>query len=102
MGLLSLKVIWNFGVPYILLNRLRLHSEGKTKHGNSLSLEIEIVLLFVALCLSWFSNGNTWINRPLSIFAFGGGAILVSYIHFFVVGIIGGWLVTRFFKGKRK
>lgn len=93
--LMACKLVWNLGVPYRLLNGLRLHKKGEPKRGISLSLEVEIILLLIATVLAWLSNGDVWINSPGKIFAFGLVAILISYLHFFIVGMIGGWLITR-------
>jgi hypothetical protein len=94
LALLSLKVIWNFCVPYMLLQSSIDPKTGKSR-GISLSLGIEASLLIFSLILSWFSNGNSFVNQPLFVLAYGGGAILASYMHFFVAGMIGGWFVTR-------
>jgi hypothetical protein len=93
-GISLLKVIWNFGVPYALLWKPIDTKTGK-RGGISLFLEIEIFFLILAIGLSWFSRGDSWINNPLTVLGFGGGGILVSYLHFFVGGMITNWVVTR-------
>jgi uncharacterized membrane protein YuzA (DUF378 family) len=98
IGLLAAKVIWNLSVPYRLLSRLRLHVKGQPKNGISLSLEIEIILLLIILFLSWFSTGLMWKNHTNLVLIICGGSILFSYIHFFIVGMIGGWIITHFFQ----
>jgi hypothetical protein len=92
---LILKVIWNFSVPYRLISRLKNHIKDTPKQGISLSLGIELFLLTVMVISSYFTSGNSFINKPISLLVCGGSAVLVSYIHFFVAGMIGGWLVTR-------
>lgn len=94
LGILALKVIWNFGVPYALIWKPIDPKTGK-RGGISLSLEIEFFLLILAVGLSWFSKGDSLVNRPLTVLFYGGGAILVSYLHFFVGGMICSWLVNR-------
>lgn len=94
LGILALKVIWNFGVPYALIRKPIDPKTGK-RGGISLSLEVELFLLIIAVGLSWFSKGDSLVDRPLAVLIFGGGAILVSYLHFFVGGMICNWLVTR-------
>ena len=98
LGLFALKIIWNLTVPYRLLGRLKKYEKGQEREGISLSPGIEIFLLLLAIFLSWLSNGNEFINRPFRVLALAGGALLASYVHFFVVGMIGGWLVANFFK----
>jgi len=94
LGILALKVIWNFGVPYALMRKPIDPKTGK-RGGISLSLEIELFLLLLALGLSWFSKGDSFVDRPLTVLIYGGGAILLSYLHFFVGGKICSWLVAR-------
>ena len=94
LGILALKVIWNFGVPYALLQKPIDPKTGK-RSGISLSLEVEIFLLILAVGLSWLSKGDSLINHPLAVLGFGGGAILVSYLHFFIGGMIANWLDTK-------
>ena len=94
LGILALKVMWNFSVPYALLRKPINPKTGK-RGGISLSLEVEIFLLILAVGLSWLSKGDSLINRPLAILGFGGAAILISYLHFFVGGMIANWLAAR-------
>jgi hypothetical protein len=98
LGILALKVIWNFGVPYALMRKPIDPKTGK-RGGISLALGVEVFLLILAVALSWLSKGDSIINRPLAVLGFGGGAILLSYLHFFVGGMIANWLLTR--KGRR-
>ncbi len=99
LSFLLLKVIWNLGVPYQLLVRLKNYNEGDIKPGISLSLEVEIILLLFVMFFSWLSNGDSLINKPLHVLAYAGGLVLFSYAHFFIVGMVGGWLIT--YKSKR-
>ncbi|NBR59450.1 MAG: hypothetical protein EBT89_09885 [Opitutaceae bacterium] len=94
LGVLALKVIWNFGVPYALMSKPIDPKTGK-RGGISLSLSTELFLLILAVGLSWFSNGDSLINRPLAVLIYGGGAILLSYLHFFIGGMICNWFVAR-------
>jgi hypothetical protein len=97
LTLLFLKVFWNFTLPFRMLNEARVNPSGKAK-GISVSLEIEILLLLIALALSAFSTGESWVNSPKSVGIWAGGAILASYLSFFLVGAIGVKLITRFNK----
>ena len=92
--IMALKVVWNFGIPYALMQKPVDPKTGK-KGGISPMLEIELILLILTVGLSWISKGELLINRPLSVLGFGGGAILLSYLHFFVGGMIANWLVTK-------
>jgi hypothetical protein len=55
----------------------------------------QFILLIFAMALSWISKGDSIVNRPLAILGFGGGAILASYLHFFIGGMIANWLLAR-------
>jgi hypothetical protein len=94
LGILALKVIWNFGVPYALMSKPIDPKTGK-RGGISLSIEIELFLLLLAVGLSWFSKGDSIVDRPLTVLVYGGGVILLSYLHFFVGGMICSWFVAR-------
>jgi|LakMenE18May11ns_1017448.scaffolds.fasta_scaffold9834933_2 ACR3 family arsenite efflux pump ArsB len=87
IGTLALKVIWNFGVPYALL-RLPINDQSGKKSGISPMLEIEIIIMILAIILSWLSDGESFVNKPNQILLYGVPAILLSYLHFFVVGFI--------------
>lgn len=94
LGILALKVIWNFSVPYALMRKPIDPKTGK-RGGISLSLGVELFLLILAVGLSWFSKGDSFVNRSLAVLGYSGAAILVSYLHFFVGGMICSWLVSR-------
>jgi len=94
LGLLSLKVIWNFGVPYALMRKPIDPKTGRIG-GISLALWIEFMLLLLAVVQSWLSKGDSMINRPLIVLSIGGAAILASYIHFFIGGLIAGWVLSQ-------
>lgn len=94
LGVLALKVIWNFAVPYALLWK-KLDPKTGNSGGMSLSLEVEFLLLILTVGLSWFSKGNSPVNSPLIVLGFGASAILISYLHFFVGGMVANWLLVR-------
>ena len=94
LGILALKVIWNFGVPYALMRKPIDPKTGK-RGGISPMLSIELFLLILAVGLAWLSKGDALINRPLAVLSLGGAAILASYLHFFVGGWIASWLLAR-------
>ena len=64
LAIMALKVFWNFGVPYALMFRPLDPATGKIR-GISLSLEVELLLLLLAVGLSWLSRGDGLVNRPL-------------------------------------
>ena len=101
LGMVALKVLWNFSVPYALL-RKPIDAKTGRRGGISLSLEIEILLLILATGISWLSKGDSLINRPLAVLGWGGGAILISYVHFFIGGIIADWLVGGNRRSRRR
>jgi hypothetical protein len=94
LGVLALKLIWNLGVPFVLLKRLRSNPESRTSRI-SMSTAIETVLLIIAIGLTALSTGETWVNKPLVVAGWGVAAIIFTYVHLGVVGAIGGWLITR-------
>lgn len=95
LGLFFLKIVWNLTIPYRLLRRLWKHEKGQERRGISLSLGIEVSLLLLATLFSWVSSGKDAINQPFSVLTFGGCVAIASYVHFFIVGAIGGWLITN-------
>lgn len=84
---LALKVIWNFGVPYALM-RLPINPKNGEKGGVAPMLEIEIILLVLAVIFSWFSEGNSFVNKPIFIFGYGFAAMSASYLHFYIISVI--------------
>jgi len=92
--LLFLKVFWNLTLPFRLLGELRRNPNKKTK-GISVSPEVEFALLIISIVISALSNGDSWINSSKLIGIYGGGAIVFSYVNFYLVGSIGTRLMAR-------
>lgn len=95
LGLFFLKIVWNMTVPYRLLGRLWKFETGDERKGISLSSGVEFLLFILAILLSWLSSGKEIINDPFRVLILAGGALLVSYFHFFVVGMVGGTLIAK-------
>lgn len=91
---LGLKLISNLGVPYELLRTAKLDGFDR-RSGISLMPEVEVFLLGVGLFLSLFSSGDAFFTKPLFLMVWGGLAIVFSYVHMFLVMMIGGWMITR-------
>jgi hypothetical protein len=91
--LFTLKVAWNFMVPYILASRF-MKAKGGQVSGISLMPFLEVILLLLACGLS-FIDGSVWPYGAQRVFLLGGGVLLASYVHFFVGGMIAGWIVSR-------
>jgi hypothetical protein len=89
-----LKIFWNFGTPYILAYR-SLRMIGVQSRGISLAPFVEIFLWGIALLLSAFSDGTTWLNRPQNIAIWGIVVIVISYVHLVIAGMLSGWVISR-------
>lgn len=93
-GLFCIKIIWNLGVPYVLLSRPLDTKTGRSS-GISMATSVELFFLVLAVGLSALATGDTWLHSPLKVAFYGVLAIIGSYIHLVIVGIIGGWIVSR-------
>lgn len=91
---LAVKLIWNLGVPFVLIRRAKANPAPRTS-AISMVPAVEVALLFIAIFLSTLSTGEAWINRPLAVAGWGITAILFTYAHLVVTGAVGGWLVAR-------
>ncbi len=58
-------------------------------------LEVEIASWLLLVLLSCVSNGPTWLDEPKNVIVWGLVAIMASYIHIFVVGMIAGWVTKQ-------
>jgi hypothetical protein len=94
LAVVALKLIWNLGVPFVLLKRLRANPNGPTSRI-SMSSGVEVVLLLIAAGASALSEGPSWVNRPLVVLGWGFASVVLTYLHLVVVGSLGGWLITR-------
>ena len=93
MGLFALKIVWNLGVPYALLQKRRALN-GSTSAGISLMPGVEVLLLLAVASAAWISSGNSWFNRPIPILSFGVAMMFASYIHMILAGMICGWFAS--------
>lgn len=91
---LAVKLIWNLGVPFVLIRRAKANPAFSTS-GISMSTEVEVALLFIAIFLSALSTGEAWVNKPLAVAGWGVTAIFFTYAHLVIAGAVGGWLVAR-------
>ncbi len=85
--LVVLKVIWNLCLPYGMI-RLK---EGE---GVSTFPLIEFVPLMIAILIAWVVGLTGWFS-PKSIGFVGVVLISTSYVHFFVVLMVTGFVRSR-------
>lgn len=81
--LMALKLILTALNPLQLINDY--YEKNATGISFSLMTEVEVILLLIAVVLSWMSSGDSWINKPLYVAGYGLGAIIFSYILMFVI-----------------
>ena len=101
VALLALKVVWNLGVPFVLLSRARARPDEDTA-SISMATSLDLALLVLAVTLSAFSKGESWVNRPMLVGLWSVVAIVVSYLNLVIVGIVGGWIVARRYDSNRR
>ena len=94
LALLGLKLIWNLGVPFVLLKRLWADPK-EPPSGISMSTLVEVALLVLATIAAALSGGSGYLSQPLFILLWGSIAIVVTYIHIAVVGALGGWFISH-------
>ncbi len=92
-ALFSLKILWNFLVPYVLAMR-KLRSHGAMLPGISLMPLVELFLLALAICLSW-SGALVWPRDPSLVALVGGAMCIGSYLHLVVAGTAAGWIGAK-------
>lgn len=86
--LLALKCVYNLTVPYSLLRM----QEG---HGISFMPYFELILLVFIVVASLFTNFASWVSQPMTVAVIGVVMIVASYLHFVLVMIIRGWILSR-------
>jgi Kef-type K+ transport system membrane component KefB len=94
VGLFCVKIVWNLGVPYVLLRRPIDDKTGRSR-GVSMATAIEFFFLIVAIGVSACTTGDGWLHQPLKVASYGMAAIIASYLHLVIVGIVGGWLASK-------
>jgi hypothetical protein len=88
--LLGLKVVWNLGVPYLLIAAAaRAEVSGARVGGVSLMPYAEVGLLALAVVLAW-GLGRAWPLSAGGVATYGAAAIAASYAHIFVGSAIAG------------
>ena len=95
LALLLLKSVYNLTIPYSLLAKMRRNEKG----GISFMPYLEVALITSMLVLSIASAAMS--SQPSTFFYFGIGlgVIIFSYLHLFIVMVIGGSIIS---KGKSK
>lgn len=88
--LVACKVLWNLGVPYALAASGR--AEGR---GISLMPAVEWVALGLAAASAGVSEGARWIDDATIVGIGGGAAIVASYLHLVIAGMVVGWRRAR-------
>lgn len=89
LGLLVMKLLYNFAVPYRLL---KMQDE---KAGISVMFMVEWLLLGMSVVLSAAIKPDiAWLGF-WSLCGLGIGAIIASYLNFVLTMIVGGWFKNR-------
>jgi hypothetical protein len=93
VALFCLKIVWNLGTPYVLACR-RLKADASSTAGISMATVVEIVLLLLAVTTAALANGTTWFHSPKHLAIWGTIAIVASYAHLVIGGVLAGWVVS--------
>ena len=96
IGVLILKTLWNFGVPYAMLHEAKVHPE--RKHGWSLFILLDIGCLLLALIASTFAAQSLVDVSTGTIALYGVVAIFASYFHLFIALFVAGFIKWCFSK----
>lgn len=99
--LLGAKVAWNIAVPYALTRQMWGKSE-EQEVGTSPMLLLEISLATLLVAFAYFVNGSAWLHDPRTTATYTFGAILISYVHFFVARMVLGTIEAQLERRKRK
>lgn len=91
LALLSLKSIYNLTIPYSLLAKMRRNEEGGISFMPYVDLGIIALMLLGALA----SIAITSLPNVFSILGVGLGVVALSYLHLFIVMIIGGSVISK-------
>lgn len=98
--LFALKLLWNLALPYRMAVALLKSEERKTSKVTFMTF-VEIGLLLLAIGAAALAPGRDWLHNPKNIAVWGGAAILLSYVHLVIAGMIGGWIVSSIKKRKK-
>lgn len=86
-SLVTLKLLWNVALPWTVAVDLW-RGRGRPKHGISLALIVEWLLLLIAIGLAWAASD---LPDPLWVAAAGMGAVVGSYS----IGCLGALFVRH-------
>ena len=92
--LLLLKIIYNLTIPYTLLR------SKNSKKGISFMPYLEFFLLVIAVILALFVDNTNILFNAGKLILIGIGLIVASYLHFVIVMMIGGWIISKKGKGR--
>lgn len=95
MGLLGLKLLWNALTPVALAWEVMRGKRVKSS-GISMALIVEILLFPLLILLSWLGGGGTghWYSDTRDVVLWGLGAIVGSYLIFYILGMLSGWWLS--------
>ena len=92
LTLFLLKLIWNISIPIDFFIQ---SYKKKLKNGSGVTLmpDIEITLLIILFCCSFFIKESIWYYRPFFVLIMGFGVLVCSYGIMFLIGKILSWCV---------
>lgn len=93
LALFALKIAWNLSVPYVLAYRS--WRKGGEASSSSLMPVLEVALWLLALLLSFTVDSERLVHSSIWIGIGGLAVILLSLVHFVVVGAALGWVIGR-------
>ena len=85
---LAIKLLWNFASAYVMMRRA-LKQPADQPVAMSFHPMLDVALLVSAILISLVTIQNG-IFRPVSLSVYGAAAIVTSYLHLFVVGMLFG------------
>jgi hypothetical protein len=93
LEIFSLKILWNLIVPHELAWRGYKSDKNKSS-GLSLMPYLEIGLLLLVVLISAIAGKSDKLFNPKGLAVWGCVAIVVSYVHLVIAGMIVGWIVS--------
>jgi len=100
LGLFSLKILWNLALPYKMALMLLRCAGQKTSRVTFMTF-VEIGFLLLSIGAAALSDGGNCFHSPRNIALWGALAIVASYVHLIVAGMIAGWVVSLLRKGQK-
>lgn len=104
LGLAGLKIVWNLLVPYSMVWQL-LKLGVQKSDSVSVMQYFEIGLVCIAVLIAAIIPGSQWFQSAGKVALIGFGSIAASWIHFFVIGMLGGAVASALDKhreGRKK